>query len=154
MQRNGKCYHEVFISLSWQASICLAYLLPLFFLSFFVLEKVFILWHNGMKILYIVDVIEGFNMKLAFREIEIEHNLEASLIVFWSQNWILLDVSIDSCLCKFVHIYVCFFIGVYKQLLCLLKIFHVDVKCKKILLYLTLYFLRCITVKWFGLCYI
>ena len=115
-----------YLSLSWQASIGLAYLptssfilsffllfslfplffllfslfslFPLFFLSFFCFlyfgASIYSLtqWH---EILYIVDVIEGFDMKLAFIK-NWKHNLEASLSVFWSQNWILLDVSIDS----------------------------------------------------------
>ena len=73
-----------YLSLSWQVSIGLAYLptssfilsffllfslFPLFFLSFFCFlcfgASIYSLtqWH---EILYIVDVIEGFDMKLAF----------------------------------------------------------------------------------------
>ena len=54
-----------YLSLSWQASICLAYLptcfLYSFFLSFvfFVLEQVFIHWHNGMKILWVEQGISS-----------------------------------------------------------------------------------------------
>ena len=134
MQRSGKCYHKVFKSklASKHMPCLLVYLLPLFFLSFFLLEKVFVLWHNGMKIFWVGQSISSlaqchdnpiysrcyrgvwYEVSL-FKKIEIKHNWEAPLSVFWSQNWILLDVSIDSCLCKFVHMYVCFSIGVYKQ---------------------------------------
>ena len=135
MQRNGNVTMK-FFSLSWQASICLAHLLPLFFLSFFLLFSLFwrkyLFLDNGMKIFWVGQGISSlaqwhdnpiysrcyrgvwYEVSLS-KQIEIKHNLEASLSVFWSQNWILLDVSNDSCFCKFVHMYVCFSLGVYKQ---------------------------------------
>ena len=96
-KKKSKCYFDVFKSkLASKHMPCL--LLPLFFLSFFCFlcfgASIYSLtqWH---EILYIVDVIEVFDMKVAFIK-NWKHNLEASLSVFWSQNWILLDVSIYS----------------------------------------------------------
>ena len=47
----------------------------------FELGKVYLVWHNDMIILYIVDVMLGFHMKLDLKKIAIEDNLEASLRV-------------------------------------------------------------------------
>ena len=136
-KRSRKCYYEVFKSkLASKHMPCLLayFFLYSFFLSFvfFVLEQVFILRYNGMKILKVGQSISslaqwhnnpiysGWYMGISYevrleKKIETEDNLEASLSVFWSQSWILLDVSIDSCLCKFVHMYMCFSISIYKQ---------------------------------------
>ena len=115
-KRNRKCYYEVFKSkLASKHMPCLLayFFLYSFFLSFvfFILEQGFILWN---------PIYSGWYMGISYevrleKKIETEDNLEASLSVFWSQNWILLDVSIDSCLCIFVHMYMCFSISIYKQ---------------------------------------
>ena len=47
----------------------------------FELDKVYLVWHNDMIILYIVDVMLGFHMKLDLKKIAIKDNLEASLRV-------------------------------------------------------------------------
>ena len=44
--------------------------------------------------------------ELSFIKIKIKTNLEASLGVFYSQNWIHLVVGIDSYFCKFVYLYI------------------------------------------------
>ena len=70
-KKKRKCYYEVFKSklASKHMPCLLAYLFPVFFLSFFCflcfLASIYSLtqWH---EILYIVDVIERFDMKLAF----------------------------------------------------------------------------------------
>ena len=110
-KRNRKCYY-VDLTPSWQGSI-MPCLLLLFLLSF-VLEKVFLIWHNDMIIYWVGQGIsslvqwldnpiysrsyKGFTYELCLKKFNTENNLEASQGVFWSQNWILLVVSFDSCL--------------------------------------------------------
>ena len=112
---------------------CLTCFFCSFFLLFsFVLEEVFLLWHNDMMIywvgqgifslaqwldnpIYIVEVINGFHMNLALKNLIQKITWKLLKVVFWSQNWILLVVSFYSCLHKFVHMYVCFCIGIHKQ---------------------------------------
>ena len=97
-KRNRKCYYEVFKSkLASKHMLCL--LLPLFFLSFFLLFSLFPLFFLSFlcflcfgariysltqwrEILYIVDDVKGFHMKLDLKKIETGDNLEASLSVF------------------------------------------------------------------------
>ena len=89
-----------YLSLSWQVSIGLAYLpTSSFILSFFLLFSLFPLFFLSFhcflcfgariysltqwrEILYIVDDVKGFHMKLDLKKIETGDNLEASLSVF------------------------------------------------------------------------
>ena len=87
------------------------YLISCFSYSFFVslsfaLENVFLFWHNCVIILYIVEVIDELYINFALSILKL--NLEAFLSVFWSQNWILLIVSIDGCF--YIYIYSAFHI--------------------------------------------
>ena len=86
------------------------YLISCFSYSFFVslsfaLENVFLFWHNCVIILYIVEVIDELYINFALSILKL--NLEAFLSVFWSQNWILLIVSIDCCF--YIYIYILLF---------------------------------------------
>ena len=56
-------------------------------------------------ILYIVEVADEFHINIVITKLKFEANLKG-LGVFWSQNWILLAVSIINCFNKFVHIHV------------------------------------------------
>ena len=78
-----------YLSLSWQASICLAYLptcfLYSFFLSFvfFVLEQVFFSLTQGHENPIYSRCYIGISYEVSLKKkIEIEDNLEASLSVF------------------------------------------------------------------------
>ena len=88
-----------------------------------------------ITMLYIVEVAYEFHINLVITKLKFEANLEACLGVFWSQNWILLAVSIINCFNKFVHI--CVFLLLFiNRFFCLLKICHIDVKCSKLWLHL------------------
>ena len=99
--------------LAWKHK-CLAWFFCSFFLLFsFVLEKVFLLWHNELIIYWVGQGIsslaqwldnpiysrsyKGFTYELCLKKFNTENNLEASSQgVFWSQNWIHFVVSFDS----------------------------------------------------------
>ena len=121
----------------WRERI-IPWLFPYFVLSFFVF-----FWDREcisyliqlITMLYIVEVADEFHINIVIMKLKFEANLEACLGVFWSQNWILLAISIINCFNKFVHIRV-FLLLFINRFFCLFKICHIDVKCSKILLHL------------------
>lgn len=83
------------------------FLLLIFFLCFTficVIECFSFLAQLHNYYIYIVEVIDELHMNFVLSILKL--NLEASLYLFRSKNWILLVVSIDDCFCKSVYTYV------------------------------------------------
>ena len=116
-----------------------------YFAYFFILFFPFLLFFGArecisylvrLTMLYIVGVVDVFHINIVLKKLKLEANLKACLGVFWSQNWILLAVSNINCFKKFVHI--CVFLLLFiNRFFCLLKNCHMDIKCSKLLLYLS-----------------
>ena len=89
-EKKQECYYED-LTPSWQGSISALLLLFLLSLVFFcvgenisfVLEKVYLLWHKGLIILYIYSrSYNGFLYELSLKKLDTKNNLEAFQGVF------------------------------------------------------------------------